>query len=139
MALAAAIFALVVIGALVAMTFQVAHLELRTGRNSVYLVQALEAAEAGPAVVLAEWEAHPEIGALAVGESVTLADTRLGGRAAFQPTVLRLTDALYLIRSEGTSMDAAGNVLARRLVSTLARAASGGVAPLAQRSWLQGY
>ncbi len=138
-ALPVAIFALVVIGVLVATAFHVAHLEQRTGRSSVYAAQALNAAEAGVALVLAEWASYPGLGTMAAGDSVTLAITALGDRATFQPAVVRLTDDLYLIRSEGTRRDAAGNPLAQRLVATLARTAPGGVAPLAQRGWVSGY
>ena len=48
MALAVAIFALVVIGALVAGAFYAGNLEQRTGRNSVYAAEAAQAAESGP-------------------------------------------------------------------------------------------
>ena len=139
MALAVAIFVLALVGALVAAAFQIGLLEQRIGRNSVYAAQAAYAAEAGAAMVLADWERYPEIGALAVTDSVTLASAGLGGRVAFQPTVVRLTDGLYLIRSQGTRTDAAGNVLAQRSVATLARTTAEGAAPLAQRSWVQVY
>ena len=46
MALAVAIFALVVIGALVAGTFYAGRLEQQTGQNGFYAVQASEAAQA---------------------------------------------------------------------------------------------
>ena len=52
MALAVAIFALVVVGALVAGAFFAGHLEQRTGRNTVYAAQATDAAEAGLANVV---------------------------------------------------------------------------------------
>ena len=45
MALAVAIFALVVIGALVAGTFYAGRLEQQTGQNGFYAVQAAEAAQ----------------------------------------------------------------------------------------------
>jgi Tfp pilus assembly protein PilX len=138
-ALLVAIFALAVVGALVAAAFQIGLLEQRIGRNSVYAAEAAEAAEAGAALVLADWEAYPDIGALAVAESVTLARTRLGDHVDFQPTLVRLTDGLYLVRSQGTRTDAAGNVLAQRSVATLARTTAEGVVPLDQRSWVQVY
>ena len=49
MALALAIFALVVVGALVAGAFLAGHLEQRTGRGTLYSAQAADAAEAGAA------------------------------------------------------------------------------------------
>lgn len=139
MALAVVLFALIIVGALVAAAFQVAHLEQRAGRSSLDAAQALEAAEAGVALVLGEWEAFPQLGALAVQESVALPTTALGTRAAFQPTVLRLTDGMYLISSRGARTDAAGTVLAQRVVGTLARAEGGAVVQLLQRSWIQLY
>ncbi|MBA3258766.1 MAG: hypothetical protein H0T68_04785 [Gemmatimonadales bacterium] len=139
LALPVAVFALAVIGAMVATAFHAAHLEQRSGRNSFFAAQALAAAEAGVALVLAEWEAYPKLGVLAAGDSVTLANVAFGDRATFQPVVTRLTDGLYLIRSQGTSRDAEGNLLAQRVVATLARRAAAGVTPLTQRSWVPVY
>jgi hypothetical protein len=139
MALAVVLLALTVIGALVAMAFHVGHLEHRIGRSSLNSAQALEAAEAGVAVVLGDWETFPQLGALAINETTALPAIALGDHAAFQATVLRLTDGLYLIRSQGTRSDAAGGLLAQRLVGMLARAEGGVVVPLMQRSWVQLY
>jgi hypothetical protein len=139
MALPVALFALIIVGALVAVAFQVAHLEQRAGRSSLDAAQALEAAEAGLALVLGEWEAFPQLGALAVNDSVALPNTALGPRAAFQPTVLRLTDGMLLIRSHGVRTDAAGTVLAQRVVGALARVEDGAVVPVLQRNWIQLY
>src|SRR5882724_10031595 len=58
MALAVAIFALVVIGALVAGAFYASTLEQRTGRNSMFAAEAAQAAETGPMAVLANWDAY---------------------------------------------------------------------------------
>ena len=52
MALAVAIFALVVIGALVAGAFYASTLEQRTGRNSMYAAEAAQAAGDRPMSVL---------------------------------------------------------------------------------------
>jgi hypothetical protein len=139
MALGVVLLALIVVGALVAMAFQAGHLEQRNGRSSLYAAQALEAAEAGVAVVLGDWDAFPQLAALAINQTTTLPNTAVGKRATFQATVLRLTDGLYLIRSRGTRTDAAGMVLAERLIGTLARAEGGVVVPLLQRSWVQLY
>jgi hypothetical protein len=54
-ALAMAVFALVVIGALVAGTFFAGRLEQRTGLNSMFAEQSFELAEAGATEVLANW------------------------------------------------------------------------------------
>jgi hypothetical protein len=138
MALAVTMIALVLIGALVAVAFQAAHLEQRTAHHSLYSAQALEAAEAGIVDVLGGWAVHPGVGSLEVGGSLALASVPLGPRAGYQATVARLTESLYLIRSRGSSVDAEDNLLAERHVSTLARAAPAGAVPLVQRSWIQG-
>jgi hypothetical protein len=120
MALAVAIFALVVIGALVAGAFYAGHLEQRTGRSTMYASAAADAAEAGAAEVLAEWDKF-SLNNLATGESVILPTTTLPGHTAYTPTVKRLNEDLFLIHSLGTRTGAPGAVLAQRTVGTLAR------------------
>ncbi|HEX4814948.1 MAG TPA: hypothetical protein VFV66_19575 [Nonomuraea sp.] len=120
MALAVAIFALVVIGALVAGAFFAGNQEQRTARSSMYAAAAADAAEAGTAVVMADWDQF-NLNTIPVGDSMTLPVTSLAGRAAYVPTVTRLNDELFLIRSVGTRTDYAGNVLAQRSVGLLAR------------------
>ena len=127
MALAVAIFALVVVGALVAGAFYAGNLEQRTGRSAMYSAQAADAAEAGAAAVLGAWGADPAIAALPVNGSTVLAQTALGAHNAYQPTVFRLTDGMYMIRSQGTRTDAGGNVLAQRVVALLARTVTASV------------
>src|SRR5688500_1190539 len=56
MALALAMVSLVVIGALVSGTFFAGRMEMISGRNSVYAVQASEAAEAGLAAAFSPWD-----------------------------------------------------------------------------------
>ncbi len=138
MALAAVLLALLVLGVVVATAFHAAHLEQRVGRNSLDAAKALEAAEAGVALVLGEWESVPQVPALAVGEGVQLPTAPLAGQVGYRATVLRLTESLYLVRSQGIRTDADGNVLAQRAVATVARAGAA-VAPLTQRSWAQVY
>jgi hypothetical protein len=53
--------------------------------------------------------------------------------------VWRLTEHLYLIRSEGIRVDAAGRVLARRAVALVGRRDGATLVPLRQRSWLHVY
>jgi hypothetical protein len=123
MALAVAIFALVVIGALVAGVFFAAQLEQRTGRNTLYATEAAQAAEAGADVVLADWDQF-DFNNLANGDSAVLATTTLGaasGHTSYAPKVLRLNDDLFLIRTLGTRTDASGSIMAQRLVGTMAR------------------
>ena len=70
MALAVAIFALVVVASLVAMAFYSGRLEQRAGRNTMYAAQASDAAEAGAAVILGNWDQYA-LNNLAVGATAT--------------------------------------------------------------------
>jgi Tfp pilus assembly protein PilX len=122
MALAVAIFALVVVGALVAGAFYAANLEQRTGRSSMYATQAADAAEAGSAAVLADWDAF-NLNNLAVGSvsNPTLSFSSLGAHLSVTPTVTRLNNDLFLISTLAQRKDLSNNVLAQRTVATMAR------------------
>jgi hypothetical protein len=120
MALAVAIFALVVIGALVAGTFFTGQLEQRTGRNTLYAAEAAQASEAGAPLVLADWDQF-NLNNLPVSDSLILSSSSLGTRIAYKPTVVRLNTDLFLIRTLGTRTGASGTVLAQRSVGTLVR------------------
>jgi len=122
MALAVAIFALVVIGALVAGAFYAGTLEQRTGRNTLYGAEAAQAAEAGPMTVLSNWDQY-SLNNLAVGGSTALGTGYLTGRTdvKYSNTVTRLNNELFLLTSLGSRTDAAGSELAQRTVATLAR------------------
>ncbi len=142
MALPLALFALVLIAAMVAAGFASAHLEQRIGRNTVYAVQAAGAAEAGAAAVVGGWEGFG-LGLLAPGDSAVLPTVPLPGLAAYAPTVVRLNRELYLVRVAGMRDDADGGSLARREVGLLVRVADSAaigappVWPLRNRAWLQ--
>ncbi len=122
MALAVAIFALIVIGALVAMAFYSGQQEQRTGRSSMYAAQAADAAEAGSAVILGNWDQYA-LNNLAVGATVTEDSVKIGGagHSWYRQTVRRLNDELFLVQSLGSRTDADGQVLAQRTVGTIAR------------------
>ena len=122
MALAVAIFALVVIGALVAGSFYASTLEQRTGRNTLYAAEAAQAAEAGPTAVMANWDQYA-LNNMPAGTSTALGTTQLNGRAdmSYVPTVTRLNNELFLIQSLGSRVSAAGDTLAQRTVATMAR------------------
>lgn len=138
MALAGALLALLVLSALVTTAFLTGTLEQRAARGSADAVRALEAAEAGLAMVAGTW-ADLAPASIAVGNSAVLPSTSLDRWVAFTPTVWRLTDQLYLIRSEGVRRDASGNVLARREVVRLGRSDGVTLVPLPQRSWVHAY
>jgi hypothetical protein len=119
MALAVAIFALVVIGGLVAGTFFTGQLEQRTGRNTMYAAEAAQAAEAGSPLVLSDWDQF-NLNNLPVGDSLVLSTSSLGTRISYRPTVTRLNSDLFLIRTLGTRTGG-GSVLAQRSVGSLVR------------------
>ncbi len=121
-ALAMAVFALVVIGALVAGTFMAGRLEQRGGQNSIYQAQAFEAAEAGLATTVANWD--PDWNELAIGDSLQLGTVSIGGTLApgvsYQPTLVRTGEQNFLVRSTGMRSYGAG-VLAQRTVGQLTK------------------
>ena len=119
-ALVMAVFAIVVIGALVAGTFYAGRLEQRTGLNAMSGAQSFEAAEAGLVDVLDNWD--PTVyNAMATGDTVTLASVSMGGHSGYVRRVTRLNDNLFQIVSAGAKTDAGGNVMAQRVVGTFAR------------------
>ncbi len=122
MALAVAIFALVVIGALVAGAFYASTLEQRTGRNSLYASEAAQIAEAGPMAVLANWDSYA-LNNTGVGSKVDLGTTAVPNwpHSSYQTTATRLNTQLFLITSLGSLTDASGNLLAQNSVATIAR------------------
>lgn len=120
MALAVAIFALVVIGALVAGTFYSGWVEQQSGRNTVYATQAAEAAEAGLSTVISDGDAtlyQP----LPIGSTMALGTTALGANVSVTTQATRLTQSLFLVQALGQRTDAAGGVLARRSIGALTR------------------
>ena len=143
MALPLTLYALVVVAALVSVGFGAAILEQRIGRNAVYSVQALGAAEVGVAGVLAEWEEH-NLGSLASAQTSVLPTATLAGSTSYTPTVTRLNGELFLVRVTAIRSDAHGGMLARReagLVVRVADSAAPGsppVRPLISRAWMGG-
>jgi hypothetical protein len=119
MALAVAIFALVVIGALVAGAFFAGHLEQRTGRNTLYAAQAGDAAELGVSKVLSDWDQF-NLNTIAVGATTSIGTTTVG-RVTYTQDVRRLNNDLFLVQSLGSRVDGAGTPLARRSVAMVSR------------------
>jgi hypothetical protein len=103
-ALAVAIFALVVVGALVAGSFFFGMQEQRVGRNSIQLQQAFAAAEEGANLQTADWDSRV-YNVMAVGDTVPFAGTVPANGGWYRGSVRRLNNALYLVRSEGFSRD----------------------------------
>ena len=123
-ALAVAVFALVVIGALVAGTFFAGRLEQQTGRNAIYAAQAAEVAEAGlneavnsqtaAALLALPVDADP-------ADATGLTKYAPSGYASATRSINRLTDNLFLVRSLGARTNAGGGQLAARSLGQLIR------------------
>jgi hypothetical protein len=127
MALAVAIFALVVIGALVAGTFFAGRLEQSSGQATVYAAQAAEAGEAGLSDAISGLNATT-LGAMALGGTTALADLTVDTRVSATRSVRRLTNSLFLVEALGTRWNGAGATLADRRLGTLIRLVSANIA-----------
>jgi hypothetical protein len=144
MALALALFALVIVGALVAATFFVGRLEQQSGQNTLFAFQAAEAAEAAVSDAIASLT-EPALQALPLGSTLTLPDIALGDRAIGRRVIIRLTGSLFLIRATGRRLDAAGSELAVRDLGSLVKlvpdsiSGSNVVRRVRERSWMQLY
>lgn len=117
-ALALAIFALVVIATLVAGVFFMARLEQRSGANALWSIQASEAADAGLNAVVANWSGAYNL--MAVGATTTLATTNLGSNSRYTATLQRVSDQVYLVTSRG-ERTGGGGVLSGTSVGRLVR------------------
>ena len=123
-ALALAVFALVVIGALVAGIFFAGRLEQQSGQNAVYAGQANEAAEAGigrtvTGLSSATLQAMPVDPTQTTSYAATTSFGATGAHATYSTTVRRLTDNVWLVESLGKRTDKAGTELARRSLGQL--------------------
>jgi len=119
-ALAVAVFALVVIGALVAGTFFAGRLEQQTGRNTFFAAQAAEAAEAGLNQAVANQTAAAML-ALGPNQESDPSSIVLDDHTSATWTTTRLAGNLFLVRSLGTRNGAAGGQLAARSLGQLIR------------------
>jgi hypothetical protein len=146
-ALATAMFTLAVIGALLAGSFLPARLEQQSGYNVTYASQAREAAEAGLVETVGALEATALEPLVAGGIGLDLGTMKLGEMVTVHTTVARLTNYVFIVKSQGTRHDASGGGLATRSLGLLVRlgAVAGEadtlpvVIPLAERSWVRLY
>jgi hypothetical protein len=121
-ALAVAIFALVVIGAIVAGTFFAGRLEQQSGQASVYASQAAEAAEAGMSdAVLGQNGNAPALTAMALGATLDLPALSVGANASATRRIQKLTNSLFLFTSLGSRTNGAGASMADRKLGALVR------------------
>jgi len=132
-ALAVSLFALVLLGALVAGAFFSARQAMRLGTNVRDSQRALAAAEAGLAAALGGWRSAA-FGALPPGRSSVFSGMLPGGTGSYAGTVLRLNRGLFLVRSTGT--DAGG--VSRRTVAWLVRPAPAALAVAAALTVTEG-
>lgn len=123
MSLALALIAIVVIGALVTGTFFAGRMEMLAGRNTVYTMQASEAAEAGLAAAFSPWnrdwndDAVYLVGSNVVQPPVAITPTKV----QYTTTVRRLQGGTYLISSVGQKLDRNNNILATRMLAKIAK------------------
>lgn len=142
-ALAVAIFALVIMTALVAGSFFAGRLEQESGRNTLFAGQAAEAAEAGLVEALGAISASSLVALPVGGVPLNLEAMTFAAGFRVERQVSRLTSTLFLVRSFAARLDASGADLAVRAVGLLLRLVPDPlegpptVAPLGQRSWVQ--
>jgi hypothetical protein len=118
-ALAIAIFALVIIATLVAGAFFMARLEQRSGTNALWSTQAQEAADAGLNATLADWSGT--YNTMDPGESSDLATVTMGSGIRYTPSVTKISDRIFLVESTGERVDAGGGVLSGTKVGRIVR------------------
>ncbi len=118
MALPLALFALVIIAALLAGVFYMGRLEQRTGDNFMARAQASEAAEAGLAATVTAWNGGT-YNTMANGSEITLPTVTVGGTNTYTPYVLRINQAAYMVRSEGRHLSRTGAVISRQQLGKL--------------------
>src|SRR3954454_11425577 len=144
-ALALALFALVIIGGMVAGNFLVGLLEQQSGRSTLLTAEASELAEGELWQVVS---GSPEASLLALpigGAALDLGPGTPHAGFSLQRNVSRLADNLFLIQSRATRLDGAGAHLAAGAAGLLTRlvadSASGSqiLLPIGQRAWLQLY
>lgn len=121
MALAVALFALVIIGMLVAGTFFSGRLEQQSGQNTFYAGQAAEAAEAGISDAIGSALPTTLMALPVGGADMDLGTVSLGSRVDVTKRLSRLTSSVFLIRTVGSRRNAAGTALATRSAASLLR------------------
>src|SRR3954469_19996264 len=144
-ALALAVFALVIIGGMVAGNFLVGLLEQQSGRSTLLTAEASELAEGELWQVVSE---SPEASLLVLpigGAALDLGPGTPHPGLSLQRTVGRQADNLFLIQIRATRVAAGGLELARRAAGLLTRLVPDSVSgsqillPIGQRAWLQLY
>jgi hypothetical protein len=140
MALAMALFAIVVIGALIAGAFFASTQDFRVGTNSLVAQRAFSAAEFGLNKTMAEWDTKLNIG-IKTGKDTTYERTFADGGAA-SVRITRLNQHTYWVVSEGRA-GTGTSVETRRRTSAVLRLAYpavkvGGALTLAGGGYVRG-
>lgn len=143
-ALIVAVFALAILGGLVTITYTAGLLELESGRNTLFVSQAAEAAEGEVRQILGSTPVSTVVTLPIQGAPLDLGTVSLGGIRIVRQ-LARLTDNLFLVQARGVRVNADGKPLATRAVGLLVGVAvdstSGrdSLVPLTQRAWVQLY
>jgi hypothetical protein len=146
-ALPIALFALIVIGALVSGNFFAGRLEQQSGQSTMFAAQALAAAEAGLRDAVAN-STPAALEALAVGgPSAVLERLELAPNIGVDRQLTRLTSNVFLLRATGLRYRPDGVPLAVRSLGLLVRLGvvsptDTSVTPLSvigERAWFQLY
>lgn len=144
-ALLIAMFAIVVLGAIVGGTFFAGWLEQQSGENTWFGTQAAMGADAGLADGLAT-VLPASLGAMAQGgPSLLLPPMLLANGVTVQRQAFRSSENLFVLTARATRLDAGGAPLASAaadlLLHLLADSVSGAqmVVPLRDRAWVQLY
>lgn len=103
-ALAVAVFALVVIGGLVGGAFFLGMQEQRVGLNTLKHQQAFAAAQEGGQLEVANWVGG-SYNAMTVGDSAAFSGKLSNNAGWYRGNVMRLNDMLFIVRTEGFSPD----------------------------------
>lgn len=118
-ALALALFAMVIATLLITAVFYVARLEQRMGNNQIAATQAREAAEFGLSAVLTNWNTGT-YNTMTTGSVVNIGQTSVGGAAGYTGSVRKLTGTTYLLQVQG-NYKIAGQIVTRRQLARIVR------------------
>jgi hypothetical protein len=144
-ALGVALFALIVLGGMISGSFYLGIVEQQSGRNTLFAVQAAEAAEAQLRQAVRTTAVSTVLALPIGGPPLELDSIALDPNVTARGNVARLGTNLFLIRSRGTRLDADGRALATRTLGLLVRSTRDSlegtdvVTPIEQRAWLQLY
>src|SRR6476620_7246333 len=119
-ALAVAIFALVVIGLLVAGTFYAGRLEQQSGENAFYANQAGEAAQAALTQTV-QGTSSSALLAITPGNSSAGPSLSLAQHSGATTTIKGLTSSVWLVTAVGSKTNVSGTQLAARSLAQLVR------------------